>query len=75
MQKLKDKNYYHSLTDCTILPKKARMNLAVRSPSICPPGPIILATPLLRHLARPRDAENTEEKKVRKKNSFDLNEL
>ena len=53
------------------LPKKARMNLAVRRPSMGPPGPIILATPFLRHFARPRDAENTEEKKVRKKNNFD----
>ena len=51
------------------------MNLADRRPSIGPPGPIILATPFLRHLARPREAEKTEEKNVRKKNSLDCDEL
>ena len=38
----------------------ATKNLPVRSPSRVPPGAMGLATPFLRHLARPRDAEMTE---------------
>ena len=36
------------------------MNLADNKPSIAPPGPIIFATPFLRHLARPSEADKTE---------------
>ena len=40
--------------------KKARRLRQERRPSRHPPGPIGLATPFFRHLARPREAEMME---------------
>ena len=39
---------------------KAKRNLPVRRPSKDPPGLMGLATPYLRHLARPSEAERME---------------
>ena len=40
--------------------RKASRNFPVKSPSRVPPGAMGLATPFLRHLARPRAAEMME---------------
>ena len=44
--------------------RKATTNFPVRNPSRVPPGAMGLATPFLRHLARPREAEMKEMMKV-----------
>ena len=51
---------------------KAKRNLPVRRPSNDPPGLMGLATPYLRHLARPSEADKIEVVYVRKKKREDL---
>ena len=48
------------VTNTTTEARKATRNFPVKSPSRVPPGAMGLATPFLRHLARPRAAEMIE---------------
>ena len=48
------------VTITTAEARKASRNFPVKSPSRVPPGAMGLATPFLRHLARPRAAEMME---------------
>ena len=48
------------VTNTPVEARMANRNFMVRSPSRVPPGAMGLATPFLRHLARPRAAEMME---------------
>lgn len=56
-------------TDPTAEARNPSRNFPLRRPSRGPPGAIGLATPFLRHLARPKAAEMTERAKVVKNSS------
>ena len=43
-----------------LLASIARRNLPPSKPPSGPPSPIVRQTPIFRHLARPKEAENTE---------------